>query len=53
MIATGKGPGLFGKGMHDFILDDMELGERVAMCLDNEQCWGAAITLMFLTMEGE
>jgi hypothetical protein len=53
MIITGKGPGLFGKGMDQFILDDLELGERVAMCLDHEQCWGAVINLSFLTMEIE
>jgi hypothetical protein len=51
MIITGKGGGIFGKGMHKFILDDLELGERVAMYLDHEQCWGSVIALDFLTME--
>jgi len=53
MIVTGKGPGLFGKGMDQFIMDDLELGERVAMHIDSEQCWGAVITLDFLTMKDE
>jgi hypothetical protein len=29
--------GLYGKGMHGFILDEAELGYRVAVCLDAEQ----------------
>lgn len=28
--------GLYGSGMHDFILDELELGTRVAMGLDSE-----------------
>jgi hypothetical protein len=30
--------GLYNNGMHNFILDEMELGTRVAMALDNEAC---------------
>jgi hypothetical protein len=29
--------GLYGKGMHQFILDEMELGTRVAAYLDEEE----------------
>lgn len=32
------GLGLYGSGMHGFILDEMELGTRVASCLDQEAC---------------
>lgn len=38
VLITGKGPGLFSSGMHDFILRDLELGERVAMAQDAEDC---------------
>ena len=51
MRVTQKGSGLFGPGMTQFIQDDLELGERVAMGLDSEQAWGASASLMFLTME--
>lgn len=34
--------GIYGKGMHDFILDEMELGFRVACCLDEINAWGPA-----------
>lgn len=30
--------GLYTNGMHDFILDEMELGTRVAQALDDEAC---------------
>lgn len=29
--------GLYGSGVHQFILDEMELGTRVALALDDEQ----------------
>lgn len=29
---------VYGKGMHDFILDEMELGTKVAAALDDEAC---------------
>jgi hypothetical protein len=45
---TGKGAGLFGSGMHDFILMDLELGERVAMWQDDEDCgFGALFDLQY------
>lgn len=28
--------GLYNNGMHKFIIDELELGTRVAMALDNE-----------------
>lgn len=31
---------LYGNGMHGFILDEAELGFRVACWLDEEQAWG-------------
>lgn len=27
---------MYGNGMHDFLLDELELGERAAMALDDE-----------------
>jgi hypothetical protein len=40
--------GLYGHGMHDFILDEAELGTRVAMALDNEACgFGALFDLSY------
>jgi hypothetical protein len=40
--------GLYTNGMHDFILDEMELGTRVAMALDNEACgFGALFDLQY------
>jgi hypothetical protein len=36
VLITGKHGGIFGNGMHQFLLDDMELGERVALALDSE-----------------
>lgn len=30
--------GLYGAGMHDFILRELEVGTRVAMAEDNEAC---------------
>lgn len=46
---VGKGiGGLYGSGMHDFILDEMELGTRVAMALDSEACgWSALDNLSY------
>lgn len=32
--------GLYGKGMHGFVLDEMELGFRVACWLDQEAALG-------------
>lgn len=31
---------LYGPGMHNFILDEIELGTRVAVALDDEACYG-------------
>lgn len=31
--------GLYGNGMHQFILDEAELGFRAAYALDYEQAW--------------
>lgn len=40
--------GLYTNGMHDFILDEMELGTRVAMALDDEACgFGALFNLQY------
>lgn len=45
---TQRGTGVFGNGMHDFILRDMELGERVAMAQDDEDCgYGALFDLSY------
>ena len=30
------GVGLYGHGMHDYLIDELELGARVASGLDNE-----------------
>ena len=41
--------GLYGKAMHDFIIDELELGTRVAVGLDNEACgYGALLDLQYL-----
>jgi hypothetical protein len=32
--------GLYGKGMHDFILAELELGFRVACKIDEYNAWG-------------
>lgn len=37
-----KGIGLYGPGMHGFILDEAELGTRIAIALDEESIEGAA-----------
>jgi hypothetical protein len=34
------GGGIYGRGMHDFVLDEMELGFRVASTLDEINAWG-------------
>lgn len=34
------GVGLYGPGMHFFILDELELGFRVACALDEINAWG-------------
>lgn len=40
--------GLHHNGMHDFILDEMELGTRVAHALDDEACgFGALFNLQY------
>lgn len=42
------GVGLYNNAMHQFILDEMELGTRVAMYLDNEACgFGALFDLSY------
>lgn len=34
--------GLFGHGMHDFVLRELEIGTRAAACEDSERCgWSA------------
>ena len=47
--------GLYTKAMHDFILDEMELGTRVAQALDDEACgFGPLFDLSYkLYMEEE
>lgn len=32
-------PGVCGNGMHNFIIDEIELGARVALALDEEDQW--------------
>lgn len=40
--------GLYGKGMHDFVLTEMEMGTRVAMAQDDEDCgYGAIFDLQY------
>jgi len=47
--------GLYTNAMHDFILDEMELGTRVAHALDDEACgFGPLFDLSYkLYMEQE
>ena len=34
--------GLYGNGMHDFVMHELEVGRRVAMAQDSETCgWSA------------
>lgn len=41
--------GLYSKGMHDFILMELELGTRTAMYQDSEDCgWSALDDLSYL-----
>jgi hypothetical protein len=45
--------GLYGNGMHDFILDEAVLGTRVAMAQDSEDAEGGAYgAYLMLTMPG-
>jgi hypothetical protein len=30
--------GLYGSGMHEYVLDEIELGPRAAACADDEAC---------------
>lgn len=42
------GFGLYGSGMHDFIVTEMELGTRVAMAQDSENCgWSALMDVSY------
>lgn len=46
--------GLYGKGMHDFILRELEIGTRAAMVEDSERCgWSALDDLIFRAYMGE
>lgn len=45
--------GLYGRGMHGFILDEAMLGTRVAMAQDAEDCEGAWGAYIFSTMTPE
>ena len=45
--------GLYGKGMHDFILMEAEVGTRTAMFQDAEDCDGAMMAYFFGTMTEE
>lgn len=43
------GVGLYGKGMHEFVLREAEVGKRVAAAEDNEACgWSAIDDLQYL-----
>lgn len=44
--------GLAGPGMHDFILNEIELGHRVALVIDDEDSWGGMGWLMDIWVEG-
>jgi hypothetical protein len=44
--------GLYGSGMHDFVLREYEIGRRAAAAEDAEQCgYGALADLDFLAWE--
>lgn len=45
--------GIYGKGMHGFILDEMELGLRVARFLDEEEAEGTEWVLFWLVGPGK
>ena len=30
---------MYGPGMHEFIVNELELGTRVASFIDDEDCW--------------
>lgn len=38
--------GVYGPGMHQFVLDEAELGYRVACRLDEEQAWAGMCWLL-------
>lgn len=45
---TGWPGGLYGSGMHDWILMEAELGTRVAHAQDSEDCgWSALLDLSY------
>lgn len=35
--------GLYGPGMHDFVIREMEVGTRAAICEDSETCGYSAL----------
>lgn len=40
--------GLHHNGMHDYVLRELEIGTRAAMCEDSEQCgWNAINDLQY------
>lgn len=40
--------GLYGNGMHDFVMSELEVGRRVAMAQDSEDCgWSALMDLSY------
>lgn len=47
--------GLYGNGMHNWLIDELELGERVAHALDAEACgFGPLFDLQYrIYLEGE
>lgn len=51
---VGLGGGVYGHGMHDYIIDELEIGARAAMFLDSENnCgWSALWDLMYEMDEG-
>lgn len=43
--------GLYGSGFIDFLYNEMELGTRVAIWIDEEDCWGGMAWLMDIHAE--
>lgn len=44
--------GIYGQGMHDFVIRELEIGQRAASCEDSEACgFGPLLDAMYLEYE--
>lgn len=45
--------GLYGQGMHDFVLRELEIGRRAAACEDDERAWWGLVPPAILDIQYE